>query len=132
MSLLDIVAFLLSVGGSRHLPALPRQKRLSRGLVVPINEVMSAVDWDTFGVERLAAELRGTRSGPDAEKMIFAFEEAVRMARIDEDLLDYLLVATCCLLARVDNSSPREILETFFRRSLTTEEWREHYLPLLA
>lgn len=93
---------------------------------------MSAVDWDTFGVERLAAELRGTRSGPDAEKMIFAFEEAVRMARIDEDLLDYLLVATCCLLARVDNSSPREILETFFRRSLTTEEWREHYLPLLA
>jgi hypothetical protein len=82
---------------------------------------MSAVDWDTFGVERLAAELRGKRSGPDAEKMIWAFEEAVRVARIDQDLLDYLLVATCCLLARVDNSSPRDILETFFRRSLTTE-----------
>jgi hypothetical protein len=93
---------------------------------------MSAVDWDTFGVERLAAELRDKRSGPDAEKMIFAFEEAVRIARIDEDLLDYLLVATCCLLARIDDSSPRDILETFFRRSLTTEEWREHYLPLLA
>lgn len=53
-------------------------------------------------------------------------------ARIDEKLLDYLLVATCCLLARGDESSPRGVVETFFRRSLTTEEWREHYLPLLT
>jgi hypothetical protein len=93
---------------------------------------MAAVDWDAFDVERLATELRDKRRGPDAERMIWAFEEAVRVARIDEQLLDYLLVATCCLLARVDDSSPREILETFFRRSLTTEEWREHYLPLLT
>jgi hypothetical protein len=113
-------------------PAHPRENLLAPGQFLPITEEMSAVDWDTFGVERLAAELRDKRSGPDAEKMIFAFEEAVRIARIDEDLLDYLLVATCCLLARVDDSSPRDILETFFRRSLTTEEWREHYLPLLA
>jgi hypothetical protein len=113
-------------------PTNPPENLFSRARFVPILEGMSAVDWDTFGVERLAAELRDKRSGPDAEKMIFAFEEAVRVARIDENLLDYLLVATCCLLARVDNSSPRDILETFFRRSLTTEEWREHYLPLLA
>jgi hypothetical protein len=93
---------------------------------------MAAVDWDEFDVDRLASELRGQRSGPDAERMIWAFEEAVRVARIDEELLDYLLVATCCLLARIDDSSPRDVLETFFRRSLTTEEWREHYLPLLT
>ena len=93
---------------------------------------MATVDWDTFDVGRLACELREKRSGPDAEKMIWAFEEAVRVARIDGALLDYLLVATCCLLARTDGSSPRDILETFFRRSLTTEEWQQYYLPLLA
>jgi hypothetical protein len=93
---------------------------------------VATVDWDTFDVGRLASELRDKRSGPDAEKMIWAFEEAVRVARIDDALLDYLLVATCCLLARTDGSSPRDILETFFRRSLTTEEWQQYYLPLLA
>ena len=93
---------------------------------------MATVDWDTFDVGRLAGELRDKRSGPDAEKMIWAFEEAVRVARIDDGLLDYLLVATCCLLARTDGSSPRDVLETFFRRSLTTEEWQQYYLPLLA
>jgi hypothetical protein len=93
---------------------------------------MDAVDWDAFTVERLASELRDERAGPDAERMIWAFEEAIRVARIDEELLDYLLVATCCLLARMDGSTPRDILETFFRRALTSEEWREHYLPLLT
>jgi hypothetical protein len=94
-------------------------------------ESMTAIDWDSFDVGPLAYELREKRSGADAEKMIWAFEEAVRVARIDDELLDYLLVATCCLLARMAGSSPRDILEIFFRRSLTTEEWRQYYLPLL-
>ncbi len=90
------------------------------------------MDWDRFELSALAHEIRATGKPADAEKMIWAFEEAVRVARIDDALLDYLLVATCCLLARTDGSSPRDILETFFRRSLTTEEWQQYYLPLLA
>jgi hypothetical protein len=62
--------------------------------------------------------------------MVWAFEQAVRAARIDEGLLDYLLAATVCLLARVNHCSPRHVLELFFRRSIGDEEWRQRYLPL--
>ena len=47
---------------------------------------LSSVDWDEFRLERLAGELREDLSGPEAERMIFAFEEALRLARSDEEL----------------------------------------------
>jgi len=53
-----------------------------------------SVDWEGFTLERLVAELRDDLSGPDADRMIFAFEEALRLARTDEELLPHLLAAT--------------------------------------
>jgi hypothetical protein len=93
---------------------------------------MTVVDWNSFDVEGLTRELRGHLNGPDADKLIWAFEEAVEVARIDDQLLSYLVVASLCLLARVDESSPRAVLEAFFRRSVSDEDWRRTYLPLFA
>lgn len=93
---------------------------------------MALVDWDSFDLEEFTRELRGNLNEPDADKLIWAFERAVEVARIDDDLLSYLVVATLCLLARLDESSPRAVLEAFFRRSVTDEAWRQTYLPLFA
>ena len=97
-------------------------------MTVP-TELLS-VDWDDFSLERLATELREDLSGPEAERMILAFEEALRLARTDEELLPHLLAATTCLLARVDGTTPRGVLETFFRRSVSDQVWRARYVPL--
>jgi hypothetical protein len=88
------------------------------------------MDWHSFDLEQFADALRQKAGGPDAEKTIWAFEEAVRVARIDDDLLSYLLAAVTCLVARLDDVSPRDVLEEFFRRSITDREWRDRYLPL--
>jgi hypothetical protein len=90
------------------------------------------VDWDAFELEPLASEIRSERPGPDAEKTVWAFEEALRIARLDPDLLQYLLVAVSCLLARAAGGTPRDVFEEYFRRSVSAEEWRERYLPLLS
>ena len=89
------------------------------------------MDWDDFGLEPLAETVRRTRNPADAEKTIWAFERALMVARIDPDLLNYLLVATACLLGRVDGRTPREVLETFARRAVDDETWRGDYEPLL-
>lgn len=93
---------------------------------------MTVVDWNNFDLEEFTRELRGNLAGPDADKLVWAFERAVEVARIDDDLLSYLVVATLCLLARLDESSPRSVLESFFRQSVTDEAWRRTYLPLFA
>ena len=93
---------------------------------------MSTVDWQGFDVDGLADALRARLQGDDGEKMIWAFEEAVRVARIDEERLGFLLVALVCLLAKVDASSPRRVLDAFFRRSVSDEEWLLRYLPLFS
>jgi hypothetical protein len=64
--------------------------------------------------------------------MIWAFEQALSTARIDGDLLRYLLAAVASLLATAEDSSPRTVFETFFRRSVSDEEWRERYAGLFA
>jgi len=99
-----------------------------KDMLVPTE--LFSVDWDGFTLERLATELRDELSGPEAERMIFAFEEALRLARTDEELLPHLLAATTCLLAQVEGTTPRDVLETFFRRSVSDQEWRERYVPL--
>lgn len=88
--------------------------------------------WDDFDLHPLAAQLRSTRSAPDAEKTIWAFEEALRVARIDEGLLDYLLVAIVCLLATGEGSTPRTVLDTVFRRAVPDEAWRSAYSHLFG
>ena len=89
-----------------------------------------AHDWDSFDLDRLAAELREDPGGAEGERMIWAFEEALRIARAGDDVLPHFLAATTCLLARTDGTTPRTVLETFFRRSTSDERWRERYLPL--
>ena len=74
------------------------------------------INWELVDLEPLRAELRGTLPGPEAERMIYAFEEAIRVARVDPDLLDCLLAATVCLRAVADDATPRHVLEDFFRR----------------
>ena len=60
---------------------------------------VTVVDWDSFDLEEFTRELRGNLSGPDADKLIWAFEHAVEVARTDDDLLSYL-VRRDLLLAR--------------------------------
>jgi hypothetical protein len=91
---------------------------------------MAAYDWDRVDLHKLAAELREDPGGPEGERMIWAFEEALRIARRGDDLLPHFLAAATCLLARAEKSTPRTVLEGFFRRSASDESWRERYLPL--
>jgi hypothetical protein len=95
-----------------------------------MSEEMTSFDWDAFTLERLATELREDPGGADGERMIWAFEEALRIARAGAELLPHFLAATACLLARAENTTPRDVLEAFFRRSASDEVWRERYLPL--
>ena len=93
---------------------------------------MSAPDWHRLDLETLAGELRSTLPPAEAEKMVWAFEQALAAARIDGDLLRYLLAATASLVARAEGSSPRAVFEAFFRRSVSDEDWRERYSDLIA
>jgi hypothetical protein len=93
---------------------------------------VSEIDWHQFELDELADELRKTRPGPDAERMIWAFERALGAARIDGELLEYLLAACTCLLAAAGERSPRDVLEDYFRRSVPDEAWRDRYLQLFA
>jgi hypothetical protein len=91
---------------------------------------MTEFDWDAFTLEGLAAELREDPGGAEGERMIWAFEEALRVARAGADLLPHFLAATICLLARTEGTTPRGVLEAFFRRSASDEVWRTRFLPL--
>lgn len=93
---------------------------------------MNQPNWDELDLEALAHELRGALPAVEAEKMIWAFERALSVARVEGDLLRYLLAATAALVARADGSTPREVFEAFFRRSVTDDEWRDRYAGLLS
>ena len=93
---------------------------------------MSAPDWHRLDLETLAGELRSTLPPAEAEKMVWAFEQALAAARIEGDLLRYLLAATASLVARAEGSSPRAVFEAFFRRSVSDDDWRERYADLIA
>ena len=93
---------------------------------------MALVDWDNFDLEPLTRELRYGVGGPDGEKMIWALERSVEIARIDPDLLNYMLAAAACLLAHQTGESPRSVLAAFARRSIPDHEWRERYAVLFA
>jgi len=88
------------------------------------------VDWNAFTLERVAAELRDQLSASEAERMVYAFEWALRVARVDSELLPDLLAATACLLARSEATTPRGVMETYFRRAVADAVWRERYKPL--
>jgi hypothetical protein len=89
-----------------------------------------SVDWDGFDLGPLREELRRACNRAEAERMVYAFERAVAIARIDPELLPPLFAATACLLARVEGVPPRAVLERYFRRAVSDEQWQEVYLPL--
>ena len=91
---------------------------------------MSTVDWRSFDVAHVTSELRRGLGHREQSMLEWAFEEATEVARTEPELLGFLLVAVVLLLARLHETTPRSVLETFFRRSITDEEWREKYLPL--
>jgi hypothetical protein len=93
---------------------------------------VAQMNWDGFDLEPLALELRRTLPAPDAERMVWAFERALDVARIDDELVEYLLAASICLAASRSETSPRDVLESFFRRSVPDAVWRDRYLPLFA
>ena len=90
------------------------------------------MDWDGFELEPLTAELRRSCADAEAERMVYAFERMVGLARLDPELLPHLLAASACLVARAEGVSPRTVLEQFYRRSVSDEQWREVYLPLFG
>jgi hypothetical protein len=88
------------------------------------------MDWAHLDLDGLMDELHASNSAADAERMIRAFEEVLRVVRVDRDLLPSVLAASVSLLAYVEGSSPRTVLEQWFRRSVPDDIWRERYLPL--
>jgi hypothetical protein len=93
---------------------------------------MQQQNWDDLDLQALEQELRNALPAPEAEKMVWAFERALAVARVDGDLLRYLLAATASLLAAAEASTPRTVFEAFFRRSVSDDEWRDRYAGLLA
>lgn len=93
---------------------------------------MGDLDWHALDLETLAQELRATLPPAEAEKMVWAFEHMLEVARIDGELLQYLLAAAASLIARAEESSPRAVFEAFFRRSVSDDEWRDRYAGLLT
>jgi hypothetical protein len=89
-------------------------------------------NWSELDLRALVNELRSTLPPGEAEKMVWAFEQALAAARIDSDLLRCLLAATASLVARAEESTPRAVFEAFFRRSVSDDEWRERYAGLIA
>jgi hypothetical protein len=101
-------------------------------MALPIIKRMRAIDWHELDLDALTSELRSTLPPAEAEKMVWAFQQAVGVARVDGDLLRYVLAATAALVARAEGSSPRTVFEAFFRRSVSDDEWRDRYAGLIA
>ena len=90
---------------------------------------MDCADVDLDG---LVEELRASNPSAEAERLIRAFEEVLRLVRFDLELLPSLLAAAVSLSAYVEESSPRTVLEQWFRRSVPDEVWHERYRPLFG
>ena len=83
-------------------------------------------------LDGLAGELRASSSEADAERMLRALEELLRLVRVDRELLPSLLAAAVSLSACVEDSSPRTVLEQWFRRSVPDDVWHERYRPFFG
>jgi Ser/Thr protein kinase RdoA (MazF antagonist) len=92
----------------------------------------AAMDWTHLDLRELADELHATNAPADAERLVRAFEEVLRLVRVDLELLPSLLAAAVSLSACVEDSSPRTVLEQWFRRSVPDDVWHERYRPLFG
>jgi hypothetical protein len=89
------------------------------------------MDWHGFDLGGLAERLRDDRNPADAERTLWAFERVLEIARGDSELLEYVLVAAVCMVARAGETTPRHVLEAYFRRAPSDERWNEALRPLL-
>ena len=78
------------------------------------------VDWHQADLSKLFEQIRERFPASEAEKMVWAFERAFEVARVDEQLLEHLLVAAACLVAQTQDVTPRGVFEQFFRRSVSS------------
>jgi hypothetical protein len=90
------------------------------------------MDWRTVDPELLYDAIRERGPAADAERAVWAFDQALTAARIDGELLDHLLVASTCLVAHREGRSPRWVLEQTFRRAVTDAEWSRRFAPLFS
>jgi hypothetical protein len=90
------------------------------------------MNWAELDATPLYDSIRDDRPAPEAERTVWAFQRALAVARTDPDLLEHLLVACVCLVARQQSTTPRTVLEQVFRRSVADAEWRERVAPLLS
>ena len=93
---------------------------------------MPPVDWNQLDLTALARQLRRGKREREAERLIVAFDHALELARADGAVLDDLLVAVVCLLAHADGVTPRDVLETCFRRAMPDTRWHADLAPLLS
>ena len=87
---------------------------------------MQQPNWDELDLEALEQKLRNTLPPAEAEKMIWC-SRAPSVARVDGDLLRYLLGVVASLVDARTTPTPRAVFEAYFRRSVTDEEWRDRY-----
>ena len=90
------------------------------------------MNWADVDLEGLADELHESNAPADAERLVRAFEEVLRLVCVDRELLPSLLAAAVSLSAYVEDSSPRTVLEQWFRRSVSDDVWHERYRPLFG
>jgi hypothetical protein len=90
------------------------------------------VDWRRVDPTALFEAIRDRGPAADAERSVWAFDQALVAARVDDELLDHLLVACACLVAHREGRSPRWVLEQTFRRAVSDREWEQRFAPLLA
>jgi hypothetical protein len=93
---------------------------------------VAPVDWSRLDLTTLAQQLRRGKRDREAERLIVAFEHVLELARADGAFLDDVLVAVICLLAHADGVTPRDVLETCFRRAMPDSRWRAELEPLLS
>ena len=89
------------------------------------------MDWHDVDPTDLFAVVREESGPADAERMVWAFDQALAAARVDPSLLDHLAAAAVCALAYRDGTTPRLVAEHLFRRAVTDESWRDRYSGLL-
>ena len=92
---------------------------------------MVRVDWHDLDLGELSERLRAESSAPDADRTIWAFEQVLTIARGDPELLEFVLAAAVCLVARSDETTPRHVLKTYLRRAPTDARWHDELRPLL-
>ena len=88
------------------------------------------MDWESFDPTPLFDAIRERGPASDAEKTVWAFERALQVARTDGALVEYLVVASVCLVAYELGETPRTILEQMFRRSVSDRDWQDRYAGL--